>query len=46
MHTSIVNISSEMKLKHKRINNLTPRSFLELLSIFKKIYGEKGNEAK
>ncbi len=35
-----------MKLKLKWVNNLTPRSFLELLTLFKKVYGEKFEESK
>ena len=35
-----------MKVQLKRVNNLTPRSFLELLSLFKKVFGEKSRESK
>lgn len=46
MHTTIVSISAEMKSRLKRVNNLTPRSYLELLNLFKKIYGEKSQESQ
>ena len=44
MHKCIEKISIDMKKKINRTNYLTPKSYLELLGIYKKILKEKSED--
>ena len=44
MHQTVVKESLKYKEEQGRFNYVTPTSYLELLSIFSKIFGSKKNE--
>ena len=44
MHQTVVKESLKYKEEQGRFNYVTPTSYLELLSIFSKIFGNKKNE--